>query len=532
MSGFRTPEIPREQLVLWEHRLEDAIPSNCPVRHFDYLLRSGAFAETFAGMEREYVLNMGKPPYHPRVLAGLYFYGMLERIRSSRKLEKACYSRLDVIWLMEGQVPDHSTIAGFVSKHGKQLRKLFRDVLGVMHRAELVTLEHVAFDGTKIEGDAGKSSVRSEEKIKSWASHLDAKIAAMEEEFAENEKREASLFGESNPWIPPKAENRKKELAELKRKEALLKKALEEIERRQEEHVGRKPPKRIASTTDPDARSMPGKDGASRPNYNAQAGVDEAYGGIVSADVNDQPDDSGQLTPMVDQAIENCGQALQAVTADSQYNTGPDLAAMEERQIDCYLPNTSENSEAAPLGEAQQEALDAVHQERELTEPQWDALPKNTQGKFDKSAFVYDREKDVYRCPAGRTLVPLGINKDRKKWGTAERQKYGGCAACATCAHAASCCKNPGKGRTINRDQYEDRRERLRERMATEEGRGIYKHRKFTVEPRFGHIKHNMGIRRFLRRGLEKVKTEWTMICTAANLGILLRNWEGVVKVL
>ena len=107
---------------------------------------------------------------------------------------------------------------------------------------------------------------------------------------------------------------------------------------------------------------------------------------------------------------------------------------MEERQIDCYLPDTGKNSEAAPLAEARQEALEAVHQERELTPPQWDALPKNTPGKFDKSAFVYDKE--------------------------------------------------------------------------------------------------NMGIRRFMRRGLEKVKTEWTMICTAVNLGILLRNWEEVVKVL
>ena len=532
MSGFRTPEIPREQLVLWEHRLEDAIPNDHPVRHLDYLLRSGAFAETFAEMKREYVLHMGKPPYHPRILAGLYFYGMLERIRSSRKLEKACYCRLDVIWLMQGQTPDHSTIAHFVSKHGKQLRKLFRDVLEVMQRAELVTLDHVAIDGTKMEADAGKSSVRSEEKIESWALHLEAKIAAMEKEFAENDKREASLFGEDNPWLPPKAENKKKELAELKRKEALLEKALEEIERRQQEHVGCKPPKRIASTTDPNARAMPGKDGASRPNYNAQAGVDDAHGGIVSADVNDQPDDSGQFTPMVDQSTQNCGQAPQAVTGDSQYNTGPDLAAMEERQIDCYLPDTGKNSEAAPLAEAQQDALEAVHQERELTQPQWDALPKNTQGKFDKSSFVYDKEQDVYRCPAGQTLVPLRTNTDKKKWGTAQRRQYGGCSVCATCPQAASCCKDPKKGRTINRDQYEEHRERLRKRMATEEGQEIYKRRKFTVEPRFGHIKHNLGIRRFMHRGLEKVKTEWTMICTTVNLGILLRNWEEVVKVL
>ena len=84
----------------------------------------------------------------------------------------------------------------------------------------------------------------------------------------------------------------------------------------------------------------------------------------------------------------------------------------------------------------------------------------------------------------------------------------------------------------LGRDQYEDHRERLRCRMATEAGREIYKRRKHTVEPRFGHIKHNMGVRRFLRRGLEQVKTEWLMVCTAVNVGILLRHWDEVVTVL
>jgi len=138
MSGFRTPEVPREQLVLWEHRLEDALPADHQVRHLDVLLGSEAFAATFREMEGAYVLNRGQPPYHPRDLAGLYLYGMLHRIRSSRQLEAACYSRLDVIWLMQGQSPDHSTIADFVGRHGKTLRKFFKDTLEVLIGAELV----------------------------------------------------------------------------------------------------------------------------------------------------------------------------------------------------------------------------------------------------------------------------------------------------------------------------------------------------------------------------------------------------------
>jgi transposase len=120
MSGFRTPEIAREQMVLWERRLEDAIPDDHQVRHLDLLLGSAAFSETFRKMERSYVLNLGKPPYHPGDLASLYLYGMLHRIRSSRQLEDACHCRLDVIWLMKGQTPDHSTIADFVGSTARR----------------------------------------------------------------------------------------------------------------------------------------------------------------------------------------------------------------------------------------------------------------------------------------------------------------------------------------------------------------------------------------------------------------------------
>ena len=253
MSGFRTPGHPRGQSVLWAYRLEDAIPQDHPVRLLDYLLHSEAFADTFTAWAGEYVLIGGKPPYHPRDLSGLYLYGMMNRIRSSRQLESACHNRLDVIWLMPGQKPDHSTIASFVRQHGKHLGKLFRNVLGVAGRAGLVGFDHLTVDGTKIEADAGKSSVRDEQKIASSLSRRDEK-----------------------------------------------------------------------------------KEGRSKPNYNGQAAVDDVHGVIAAAEVNDQPNDSGQLTPLVEQSIENCGPKPQAVSADRQYNTGPELASMEKKGVISY----------------------------------------------------------------------------------------------------------------------------------------------------------------------------------------------------
>jgi transposase len=365
-----------------------------------------------------------------------------------------------------------------------------------------------------------------EDKLESWLSGLDVKIIALEEEWAEHEARETALFGGQTPWVPPNAKTKNEQLNKLKQQQRRLQQALDAITRRREENPSGPAPKAIASITDPDARVMKGKEGPSKPNYNAQLAVDEANGMIVAADVNDQPDDTGQLTPMIDQATDNTGQQPEVVSADSGYNTGPELSVLEDKGIESYLPDASTNSEVKPMDQSAREAITALQEAKPLTEEQWSALPKNGKGLFDKSAFVYDCQKDVYRCPAGHSLRKFRSSQDKKKWGIAIRKQYGDCKACSTCPVAAQCCKDPKKGRTINRDQYEAHRERLRQRMASERGRAIYKRRRELSEPRFGEIKHVKGIRRFMRRGIEQVKTEWSLICTAVNIGILLRHWQ------
>jgi transposase len=538
MSGFRRAELSRGQLVLWSQRLEDAIPADHPVRLLDELLVSESFAASFRVWERQYDGFEGQPPYHPRDLAGLYLYGMLNRLRSSRQLESACYNRLDVIWLLSGQKPDHSTIASFVTRHGKSLRKLFRDVLAVGLKAGLIKLEHVATDGTKIEADAGKGSVRGEEKIRSWLGHLDEKITALEAEWEKNEHQEATLFGEQTPWSPRGGDTPAKRLAAMQRQQARLKEALAEIARRQEESAGEI--KAIASTTDPTSRSMKDKESRVKPNYNAQASVDASVGMIVAQAVNDAAEDSGQLTPMLEQVEANCGGKPAAASADSQYNTGPELAKLEERGIAAYLPDARTRSEGCRRDDAEAAALSAARSGETLSEAQWSSLPRDANKRIDKSGFTYDRTSNTYRCPANHSLPVLRTSWDtKKKGGVVVRTQYGFAThasgsppPCASCAQAAACCSDPAKGRTINRDQYEDHRERLRTRMNSEAGRAAYKLRKQTVEPRFGHIKHDLGVRRFLRRGLEKVRTEWSLVCTAVNVGILLRHWKEVAAVL
>jgi transposase len=529
MSGFREPEMSREQMVLWSRRLDDAIPLDHPVRHMDELLHSDAFHDTFREWERLYMLVEGKPPYHPRDVAGLYLYGMLNRIRSSRQLEAACYNRLDVIWLMSGQHPDHSTIAVFVTEHGPLLRQLFRDVLKVSIRAGLVRLEHVAIDGTKLEADAGKGSVHKKESIELYLGKLDEQIDQLQGEWEANEKREAGLFGSEVPWAPKGEESLEHRMESMKRKQARLKEALASIQRRREENPHGKEPKAIASVTDADSRVMKDKEGRSKPNYNLQLAVDAGHGVIVATGASDAAEDSGQLTPMLREVEKQCGKLPQEVSADSNYNTGAELAAVEALGVVGYLPDSGASSGSSSQGpSAAESAVQAAHGGETLTDEQWSALPKDKDGRIEKVAFTYDAPKDMYRCPMGVSLPVLRTSQDQQKSGVVIRRQYGGCTECARCAKASMCCKDPKKGRTVNRDQYEEHRERLRVRMDTDIGRARYKLRRQTVEPRFGLMKHNWGIRRFLRRGLESVHTEWVLICTAVNLGILLKHWEVV----
>jgi transposase len=571
--GFRAVELSRQQMVLWSQSLDDAVAADHPVRLFDRILRGEAFEEFFRGCRREYVLVDGRPAYEPRDVVALYLYGMLHGIRSSRRLEGACHNRIDVMWLMQGQTPDHSTIAGFVARHGGRLRELFRQSIRVAVSAGLVKLKHVSADGTKLEADAGRGSVKARAKLEAEKAKLEAEKAkleaekakleeeqaklaaeakreaeaarseaqvaaaaeACEAEWSQNEQKEQSLWAEQAP--EPRAANGKEAEAarqRFRRKQERIDAALAAIEKRRQEAeaTGGTEPKAIASGTDPEARVMPDKQGRSRPGYNAQIVVDAQAGVIVAQDVNDRPEDVGQLTPLLGQVKEMTGRLPDECSADSGYTNGSELKALEEMGVTGYLPEAGANSGSpreVPT-EAQAKtaaALEAAGKGDALAPEQFAALPLDGRKKFDKSAFTYEAGTDTYRCPAGHSLPVLRHSQDHKGHGTVHRTQYGGCAACATCPHAAQCCGNPAKGRTVNRDQFEAYRERMRERMNSEEGRERYRLRKQTVEPRFGYLKHVLGIRRFMHRGLSKVRAEFSLICAAVNLKAVMGAAAG-----
>jgi hypothetical protein len=271
---------------------------------------------------------------------------------------------------------------------------------------------------------------------------------------------------------------------------------------------------------------MMDKKGLVTPAYNTQIAVDATAGVIVAESASDAANDIGQLPALVEQATENAGVAPTAVIADSGYNTGADLATLEAQGIETYMPDAGES---APVSEEQVAAIEAAHSGSPLSESQIDLLMDKRTKKLGRLAFRYDQQTDTYKCPMGATLERVRTSPDPQTHGISRRTQYVAKAGCVGCPLAPRCLSNPETPRMVTRDQFEDSRNRLRGRMRTPEGRATYRKRAPTVETRFAVLKHTLGIRRFMRRGIEAVSHEWTLICTAINMATLLRAWSNVV---
>ena len=518
MGGFRKPEMARDQLFLFPPRAEEFVGPMARVRIFDEILRQDRFVRTFDRWGLRYGLNEGRPPYHPRHMASLYMYGAMEGQLSSRKLEAACRSRIDVKWLMEGLAPDHSTIALFLQRHQEDLDELFKEVLAVAAEMGLLKLKHVAVDGTKLEANASCGSVKKRDQLEKLLAEAEQEVKRLRREWMRNESRDRRLFkdDETSP---------EKEPLELRKAEARREKiqaTLDAIARRQENSTRPKDVKAKGSLTDPDARHMRDKKGQTVPGYNVQIAVDSEAGIVAGTEVNDQADDAGLLGTLVDAVAENTGSLPEKVSADKGYCAGIDLEALEKSGVEAHVPGQNRGKPATEEG---REALDAAKRGEELSEEQWSALPKDNKGKIRREAFEYDQDSDSYRCPRGERLVRFSVSREKTRGGMSERFKYRAAKGiCENCPFAEHCCEDPKKGRVLSRDAFEETRRRVDERLSTEEGRNTYSKRAPLSETPSGMLKSNLRICRFLRRGLRMVNAENRVIWAGYNLRIIVNH--------
>jgi transposase len=501
----------RFQSTLFAPTLDDMIGEDSQVRLFDEVLAGIDWSE----WEAEYDGNRGQPPIQPRWVASVILYALCHGLRSSRKLEYQCRWNVEFMWLVEGRVIDHTTIAKFRTRFKKPLKGLFRQVCKIAMSVGLIRLGEVAFDGTRVRANNSRYETLTaktiEEKLKALEVLFDKMLAE-----AEVVDQQETLEGmqDSPTRLPP-------ELADLKARRERLKQSLAEASAADlaRQRKGTDPEKNAAQipTTDPESRVLPNKEGGYAPNYTPTATTDGHRGFIVDADVLNEVNETPAFVPSLERVEEMLGERPQKALTDAGNNSGAVLEGLEQRGIDGYAP--VESNQPQPGNPALRD-----DPTQPVPEDQWDRLPRSGRKHLAKSCFIYDAEQDVYYCPQGHAMPYEKMKPDERNGERITLRVYRN-AHCEGCPLAKACLDPKAQhGRTITRDPYEGARERMAAKMTAEPARQIYNRRPHIAETPFALLKSVMDMRRFLLRSLEKVKTEWTWAVTAFNVGKLVRE--------
>ena len=383
-------------------------------------------------------------------------------------------------------------------------------------RMGLVQLNAVALDGTRVRANSSRHATASAATLQARLAALDQTIGRLVAEADEAEAAEARRFGDaaSTRRLP-------RELADATKRRERLRQALASAEagdgRRAARGESKKGPVKVP-VADPDAAVMPNKEGGHAPNYTPLAAVDAASGVIVDAQVLAESNENGAMLATLARIEEAFGAKPKQVLADSNHGTGAILEGLERAGVEALIPVE---------GKTPTEPVMRADGSVAVAENAWSNLPRSAQTrKLDKSAFLYDKERDCYWCPMGRRLAFAHTTTEKRAGGDAEYRVYAS-ADCAGCGLSGACLSKKAARRTVSRDQHEARREAMRGRLSTEEGKAAYGRRAPVVEGVFGVLKAVLGLRQFLMRGLADVRTEWWWACTAFNLRKLLVVWRA-----
>jgi transposase len=409
----------------------------------------------------------GRPHYATQLLLSVWLYGWMERVRSSRALEKACQRDLAFVWLTGNLRPDHNTLWRFFQANRKALTKLFKRVVIVAAKAGLVGFALHALDGTKLRAASSMDSALHREALEEKLRNLDAIVEVGVAQVEREEQQPAA------DWTMPAT------LADADERRKQIRTQLAQLDEADADHL---------HPGEPDARVMKTREGP-RLAYNAQAVVDHDSDMIVAADVSTDATDHEQLVPMLEAVQDTFGQGAEQTVADAGYASGAQFEEAEKR----HLP-----------------VLVAVQQESE-------------KGPYAKSHFTYDKEHDRYVCPLGE---PLSFERiEQPSTGKPQARRVYRCHN-DQCPVRSNCSRDK-KGRTIKRLPTEDAFARQVARQAAPDKRTLMSLRKEIVEHVFGIVKAVDGFWRFTVRGLLGVRAQWALACLAVNLRKLVPAWSA-----
>jgi transposase len=464
----------RKQTVLFPEVLDDYISEENPVRFIDVFIERLDLSEM--GFGRAIPKETGRPPYDPGDLLRLYVYGYLNRLRSSRQLEKEAGRNVELLWLMRKLRPDFKTIADFRRDNPQAIKKVCREFTLWCKRLELFGGELLAIDGSKFGAVNSPKRNFTEKKLTRMIQEIDGKIDQYLKELDRQDKQEAGQRALS-------AEELKQKIAQYKERRAQYEQLKTDLQQSAESQV---------SLTDPQSRSMRVGHGV-EVSYNVQIVVDDKHKLVVEHEVVNEVTDQGQLSTMAGKAKEMLGVDTLEVVADRGYYNGEEVKACEQSGITVYVPKPNNSSNLK-------------------------------RGLFTKEDFVYEPEKDCYRCPAGKEL---SYRFDSMEQGRPVRsyEIFG----CNSCELKSKCSINKKGRRRITRWVDEAILEAMARRVA--ENPEKVELRKCLAEHPFGTIKRAMNQGYFLMRGLTKVGAETSLTILAYNLKRVI-NILGVRKMM
>jgi transposase len=452
----------RGQRTLFPDCLEDWIVEDNPVRVIDVFVDELDLGDLgFGGVDPE---ATGRPSYHPSVLLKLYIYGYLNRVQSSRRLEREAGRNVEVMWLTGRLGPDHKTIADFRKDNGRAIRQVCARFVDLCREIGLLATASVAIDGSKFKAVNNRDRNFTRGKVERRRAQLEESVARYLDQLDTADRHEPTEA------LATKTERLKEKLAKLK--EEMVKLAAIEAQMLAS-------PDQQVSLTDPDSRSMATSGrGSGVVGYNVQVAVDTEHHLIVVHDVINVGNDRSQLANMAKQAKAVLQTEELAAVADRGYFNSPEILECAEAGITVTLPKPMTSG-------------------------------AKSRGRFGKQDFVYVPEKDVYRCPAGEQLTYRFSTEEhgkmiRRYWTT----------ACPKCPLQSRCTTGPE--RRIPRWEHEHLLEAVQERLdASPEAMRM---RRETVEHPFGTMKARMGATPFLTKTLPKVATEMALSMLAYNL--------------
>lgn len=456
----------RSQSVLFPEKLDDYIGEDNPVRVMDAFVDSLPLQKLgFEGMEPE---ETGRPSYHPATLLKIYIYGYLNRIQSSRRLERETQRNVELVWLTGRLSPDFKTIADFRKDNGPAIRKVCSHFVSLCRQMDLFSEAVVAIDGSKFKAVNNADRAFTERKLQVRMQQLEENIGRYLDELDRGD-REPTLITESR-------------VTQIQKRIEMIKVRMKELE-----DVGvqmKASESGQIALTDPDARCMSshGRD-TTVVGYNVQAAVDAKHHLIVTHEVTNVGTDRAQLLPMAQAAREVMGAEHLTALADRGYYSGEQIRRCEDNGITTFVPKSLTSNNRA-------------------------------MGLFDKKDFQYLPEANEYRCPAGEIAIYRfsGIEKGvtiHKYWSS----------ACPKCPIKSRC--TTGTNRRISRSEHEHVLDRMQERLA--QNPAMMAIRRQTVEHTFGTIKAWMGSTHFLTKTLPRVSTEMSLHVLAYNMKRVLK---------